>query len=135
MWANKHLLDELLSGQRVVKQVVAISSGASVNGNRGWGAYAMSKAALNMLILLFAREHEDVHFTSLAPGLVDTPMVQYLCALPDDAKFLSLENIRGKQGTESMPKPAALAPRLAQAIAQLPAKYDSGAYCDIRDMA
>ena len=69
VWANKVILDYLCEAPIEVDQVVAISSGAAVNGNKGWGAYSLSKAALNMLVKLYAAEYEQIHFCSLAPGL------------------------------------------------------------------
>ena len=53
VWANKWLLDTLFTEGRSVQQVVAISSGASLSGSRGWNGYSLSKAALNMLIQLY----------------------------------------------------------------------------------
>ncbi|OAD23498.1 alcohol dehydrogenase, partial [Candidatus Thiomargarita nelsonii] len=54
VWANKVLLDYLLAAGPEIKQVIGISSGASQSGHRGWNAYAISKAALNMLLALYA---------------------------------------------------------------------------------
>ena len=62
VWVNKTVLDNLFSQGRRIDQVVAMSSGASVNGNRGWAGYSISKAALNMLTKLYARERPDTHF-------------------------------------------------------------------------
>ena len=55
VWANKILIDSLIRQVNEVKQVVAISSGAAVSGSRGWNAYSLSKAALNMLINLVCK--------------------------------------------------------------------------------
>ena len=67
VWGNKVALDAALR-IATVKQVVAISSGAAVNGNRGWNAYAISKAAFKMMISLYAQEYPHTHFSSIAPG-------------------------------------------------------------------
>lgn len=72
VWANKVLLDWLFQQKIALGQVVAVSSGASVNGNRGWSGYSISKAALNMLTRLYAKERPETHFCALAPGVVDT---------------------------------------------------------------
>ncbi|MEC8209455.1 MAG: SDR family NAD(P)-dependent oxidoreductase, partial [Verrucomicrobiota bacterium] len=74
VWSNKWLLDCLFADERSVEQVVAISSGASQSGSRGWNGYSLSKSALNMLIKLYAGERSQTHFISLAPGLIDTAM-------------------------------------------------------------
>ena len=57
VWSNKWLLDCLFSDERSVEQVVAISSGASQSGSRGWNGYSLSKSALNMLIKLLSLIH------------------------------------------------------------------------------
>jgi benzil reductase ((S)-benzoin forming) len=132
LWSNKVVLDWLF--ERVsVKQVVAISSGAAVNGSRGWGGYSLSKAALNMLIKLAAQEHPDCHFQSLAPGLVYTHMQDVLGDI-HDSRFPSLERIRATHGTDNMPTPEVLAPRLLQVIAELLPARVSGEFVDIRKL-
>jgi benzil reductase ((S)-benzoin forming) len=68
VWSNKILIDLLISQEEPPKQIAAISSGASVYGNRGWNAYSLSKAALNMLIKLYAREKEIITFLFNCPG-------------------------------------------------------------------
>jgi len=55
VWANKIIIDTLLSTHKEIGQLVAVSSGASVSGARGWNAYSLSKATLNMLIRLYAK--------------------------------------------------------------------------------
>ena len=42
LWANKVVLDWLHDCGRPIAQIVLISSGAAVLGNRGWGGYALS---------------------------------------------------------------------------------------------
>lgn len=132
LWANKVLLDWLFA-HIAVKQVVAISSGAAVSGSRGWGGYALSKAALNMLIQLAAREHPNCHFQSLAPGLVDTHMQDILGKI-HDSRFPSLDRIQAAHGTDKMPSPAALAPRLLQVITDVLPTRPSGDFVDIRQL-
>lgn len=134
VWANKTLLDVLFEKVSSIRQVVAISSGASVNGNRGWGGYSISKAALNMLMKVASTEHPGTHFCSLAPGLVDTAMQDALCGQELDDRFPSLDELRRRRGTEAMPTPQGLAPRLLRCIGVLPDKVPSGAFADIRTL-
>lgn len=56
VWANKLIIDDLAARHVAPRRIVLISSGAGVVGNHGWGAYALSKAALNMLAQLYAHE-------------------------------------------------------------------------------
>ncbi|MCA9247805.1 MAG: SDR family NAD(P)-dependent oxidoreductase [Planctomycetales bacterium] len=132
MWSNKVLLDAIFRQIAGVRQVVAISSGAAVNGNRGWSGYSLSKAALNMLVALYSHEQPKTHFCAFAPGVIDTAMQDYLCGLERGDKFPALSVLRGKRGTSDMPDAATAAPRLATAMARLPALVTSGDYADVR---
>jgi len=132
VWANKMLCDTLFKSNRQVKQVVAISSGASITGYRGWGAYAISKAALNMFMKLYALERADTHFTALAPGLVDTNMQAYLTSLPTDDRFSSLERLKKARHTDQMLVPDKAAQILCPYMASLLDK-PSGRFNDIRN--
>lgn len=131
VWANKWLLDTLFASGCTVKQVVGISSGASISGSRGWNGYSLSKAALNMLIKLYAGEHPEAHFTALAPGLVDTEMQDYLTNLPEDDRFKPLEILKAAKGTEKMPDSETCARMLIDAFPKL-LERDSGEFADIR---
>lgn len=132
LWANKTLADLLLGRDLPIAQIVAISSGASVNGNRGWGGYSLSKAALNMLVKLYAKEREDIHFSALAPGLVDTGMQEQIRALPDDAPFPSVTKLKEASGTDAMSDPVTAGQRVLAAIERLPGLIESGEFADVR---
>lgn len=135
LWANKSVIDILMELGVPVRQIVTISSGAAVNGNRGWNGYSLSKAALNMLTQLYARECAGTHFSAVAPGLVDTAMQDHLCGLPDDDRFLSLEVLKSKRNTEEMPEPNQIAPRLIDLFAALRESVQSGEFVDIRTVS
>lgn len=134
VWANKLILDALFARHVLLEQVVAISSGASVNGNRGWSGYSISKAALNMLVKLYARERPGTHFCALAPGLVDTEIQDEICTRVPDERYPSVERLRSKRHTPEMPAPAEAAPLLARTFARLPSLVESGEYADIRQL-
>ncbi len=136
VWSNKVLLDSLFARGIQIKQVVAISSGAAVNGNKGWGAYSLSKATLNMLIKLYAAEHPQSHFTALAPGLVDTQMQNYLCNPDkvDESAFPSVKKLRDARGSDAMPKPVFAARNMLAVIPNFPEQLDSGAFVDMRNL-
>jgi NAD(P)-dependent dehydrogenase (short-subunit alcohol dehydrogenase family) len=55
-------------------RVINVSSGAAVNPKAGWGAYAISKAAMNMLNRMLALEEPQVTAVAVRPGKVDTAM-------------------------------------------------------------
>lgn len=135
LWAVKVVLDALFASVATVGQVVTISSGAAVNGNRGWGAYSISKAALNMLTKLYAREQPETHFCAFAPGIVDTAMQEVICDREPEERFPSVEVLRSKRGTADMPDANTAAPILAAAIDRLPTVVESGEFTDVRKMS
>jgi len=134
LWANKAVLDHLMKRVPDIRQVVAVSSGASVSGNRGWNAYALSKCALNMMVRLYAREFPETHFSAFAPGLVDTAMQDYLCGLPESDTHPTLAVIKGRRNTSHMPNPASASDRFIRAFSELFRSVKSGEYTDIRKM-
>lgn len=136
VWSNKRVLDFLYESEIEVKQVVAISSGAAVNGNKGWGAYSLSKATLNMLVKLYAAEHTQTHFIALAPGLVDTQMQDYLCDPDwvDESQFPSVKKLRAARGTQAMPTPAVAAENMISIFPQLKSEIASGEFIDMRSL-
>lgn len=130
-WANKVLLDCLYHWPGTVAQIVLISSGASISGSRGWGGYALSKAALNMLTQQYAHEFPHTHLSAIAPGLIDSKMMDYLCAEPDPEAFPALQRIRAARGSAAMPKPEEAARAIAEALPRV-REFPSGAYVDLR---
>ncbi len=128
LWANKELID-ILANLATVRQIVAISTGASVNGSKGWGAYAISKAALNMMIDLYAKELPHIHFTALAPGVVDTPMVRHILEEVDEKEYPSVTRL--KNSPIRTPKEAARF--LIHTFPEL-LSYESGSFLDVRTM-
>jgi len=133
VWANKLILDWLHGWDKPIKQIVMISSGAAVNGNKGWGGYALSKSALNMLAKLYAHEFQNTHLSALAPGLVDTDMMEYLCNKVDSAEFPAVQRIQQSRGTASTPIPAVAAELIMAALPTL-LNYPSGSFVDIRNL-
>lgn len=129
VWANKELIDTL-SQYADVRQIVGMSSGASVNGSKGWGAYSLSKASLNMLLKVYAKELPNIHFTSLAPGVIRTPMVEKIINDVNEEQFPSAKRL--KEGEIQSPQDAA-----KRLIATFPKLYDyeSGSFLDVRTMA
>ena len=123
VWSNKVLIDFLAP---ISKKIVAISSGAAVNGNAGWGGYAMSKCALNMMVSIYAKEI-DTKIYALAPGVIDTDMVRKVIS-GDREKFSSLNRV-----DESKIELEIGVKRLVEAIDRLD-EYPSGSFLDVREM-
>ncbi len=133
LWANKAVMDWLHDWGRPIGQVVMISSGASILGNKGWGGYALSKAGLNMLAKLYAHEFPETHISALAPGIIDTGMMDYLCEQADVEAFPALQRLRDARGTEAMPGPNRAAEKVLSVLPRL-CEMPSGSFVDIRQL-
>ena len=129
VWANKELIDTLTIHAKYIGQVIGISSGAAVNGSKGWGAYSLSKSGLNMLLNLYAKEFPDIHFTALAPGVINTPMVQHIIETVNEKEFPTVKKL--KEGEIQTPQLAAK--RLIELFPKL-LEYESGSFLDVRTM-
>ena len=133
VWANKVIYDSMRELHIANSQLVAISSGAAFNGSGGWGAYSMSKSALNLMFRVYAHENPDTHFACLAPGLVHTRMLDRVCSLDVDERYPAVGRIKSALGTDRMQTPSQAATRLMDTFPQL-LEYPTGAYVDIREM-
>jgi len=131
VWANKVILD-WFAAHHAPRQAVLISSGAAVTGHEGWGGYALSKAALNMLAQLYAHDLPDTHVAAFAPGLIHTAMQDHIYEDVDERRFPSVKRLKEARNTPAMPEPAEAARMMADAIEQLPERIDSGQFTDIR---
>jgi alcohol dehydrogenase/benzil reductase ((S)-benzoin forming) len=127
VYANKEILDILMSTK--VKNIIVISSGASKNGYKGWGPYSLSKAGVNMLVNLYSNEMLDTKIIALAPGIVKTPMTDYIRFELDENTFPSVKKLN--EGIIQTPEES------AQKIFELTQNLDdfvSGSYVDIRNL-
>ncbi|UCC57326.1 MAG: SDR family NAD(P)-dependent oxidoreductase [Gammaproteobacteria bacterium] len=114
-----------------ITQLVFMSSGAAVNGNKGWSGYEFSKAALNMMARLYAHEFPDTHIAAFAAGMVHTKMLDDVCDSVDSSRYPSTQALKAAIGTERMPESRAAGRMLTDAFERLPA-YPSGSFLDIR---
>ncbi len=128
VWANKELIT-LLSEHSSVQQIVGISSGAAVNGSKGWGAYSLSKSGLNMLLNVYAKELPKIHFTALAPGIIKTSMVEHIINKVDEQEFPSAKKLKESY----IQSPQEAAKHLISIFPKL-LNYESGSFLDVRTM-
>ena len=133
IWANKFLLDMLFASVDVIRQVVGMSSKASLRSTPGWGPYSMSKAALNMLMNVYAKEHTDTHFIAFAPGLVDSEIQEEIWNIKDAEKYPSAKKLQGKRYTDEMPDADTAAPTLIAGMKKA-LEYESGSFVDVREI-
>lgn len=132
VWANKLIIDWLAARESAPARIVLISSGAGVVGNHGWGAYALSKATLNMLAQLYAHELPATQVLALAPGLVDTDMQAALREVNAE-DFPSLRRLHAAHGSAEMPAAETVAARIEAAAPRLRA-LPSGSFVDLRKL-
>lgn len=134
VWSNKLLLDILMFDLGIkIKQVAGMSSKASIRSTPGWGPYSMSKAGLNMLINIYAKEYPDTHFSSFAPGLVDTEIQESIYQMKDTEKYPTLKKMHKARYTDVMPDAVNVAPKLIAGIEKA-LEYENGSFVDVRDM-
>ncbi len=127
VYANKELLDILSTIN--VKTIIGISSGAAVNGSKGWGGYSLSKAGLNMLLNLYSKEMSDTKILAVAPGVIETPMTDFIRFELDDVAFPSAKKL--KEGEIQTPLQAVI--RMDNLVQQV-SKFESGSFVDVRDV-
>lgn len=132
LWAQKNLID-LFLGLNNIKTIMAISSGAAIKGTPGWSGYSLSKAALNMLIQLYASENPSIKFIALAPGLVDTNMQEYISTQIDLSKFPNFKRLKDARGTQAMPSIEDFGKLFYSKLDQI-LKTNSGEFIDLRNI-
>ena len=128
VYANKELLDILSTCK--VNTIIGISSGASKNGSIGWAGYSLSKAGLNMLINLYAKEMLGTKLLAVAPGVIKTPMTDIIrFGNLDEVKFPSIKSL--KEAEIQTPKEAVR--RIDKLVSNLE-RFESGEFIDIREL-
>ena len=127
VYANKELLDILMNLK--VKNILVISSGASKNGYKGWGSYSLSKAGVNMLVNLYSNEMLNTKILAVAPGVIKTPMTDYIRFELDSEIFPSAKKLN--EGLVQTPQETAI--KLDNLINKID-EFESGSYIDIRNI-
>ena len=131
-WANKMILDYLITNDIKVKQVGAISSGASKHTYTGWGAYSISKAGLNMMMKVYAEENPETHFLSLSPGPVNTSMQDFINENIDGDKFEWKKKFTDMKENNTLPSANSVAVDIYMVLPTLQKDIKSGSFVDLR---
>ncbi len=127
VFANKELLDILTNVN--VNNIIGISSGASKNGSKGWGAYSLSKSSLNMLLNLYSKEMLNTKILAVAPGVIETPMTDYIRFEVNDNIYTSAKILKNGD----IQKPNEAAQKLHQVIEKIE-QFESGSFIDVRNI-
>ena len=125
VYANKELLDILM--QIDVKNIFIISSGASKTGYKGWGSYSLSKAGVNMLVNLYSNEMFNTKIIALAPGVIKTPMTDYIRFELDENIFTSAKKLN-----EGLVQTAFETAIKIDAFVNRINEFETGSFVDIR---
>ena len=125
VYANKELLDILMKIE--VKNILLISSGASLTGYKGWGSYSLSKAGVNMLVNLYSNEMTNTKILAVAPGVIKTPMTDYIRFEIDEEIFTSAKKL--SEGIVQSPEETAI--KIDTLINRID-EFQSGIYVDVR---
>nr|MDQ3072992.1 SDR family NAD(P)-dependent oxidoreductase [Bacteroidota bacterium] len=106
-------------GMEAEKWIINISSGAAQSPIDGWSSYCSSKAGLDMLSRTAALEREKRKdgfcIVSIAPGIVDTPMQEYI-RNTDSEQFSRVDQFRGYKKNNDLAAPETAARKILQAI-------------------
>jgi alcohol dehydrogenase/benzil reductase ((S)-benzoin forming) len=127
VYANKELLNILMNIK--VKNILVVSSGASKNGYKGWGSYSLSKAGVNMLVNLYSNEMFNTKILAVAPGVIKTPMTDYIRFELDENIFPSVKKLN--VGLVQTPEETAV--KIDNLINKID-EFKSGTYVDIREI-
>lgn len=133
VWSNKFILDWLFKNDIKVKQVITISSGASEHSYKGWGGYCITKSALRMMTELYSKEIDGTHFISVSPGLVDTPMQDYLCDKVDTNEFPVVKKFIDSREDGTTKSPNYIAKRMIGMMSKF-LEFENGSFVDLRDI-
>jgi alcohol dehydrogenase/benzil reductase ((S)-benzoin forming) len=112
-----------------VKNIIIISSGASKNGYIGWGAYSLSKAGVNILVNLYSNEMKNTKILAVAPGVIKTPMTDFIRFELDENIFPSVKKLNN--GIIQTPQETAV--KLDNLISKIDL-FTTGSYVDIREV-
>jgi alcohol dehydrogenase/benzil reductase ((S)-benzoin forming) len=126
--ASKQILDYCIENGNRIKNVIAISSGASTTPYDGMFLYCLTKAAFRQLISCYAIEYKNIHFISLAPGIIKTKMQDYIYT-KDATEFPSLRKFHDLY--DNLESPCQIAEKIFNNLNFLKT-LPSGEYYDLR---
>lgn len=134
--SNKTILDALFRAGVDVALCVASASIAGHRARAGNGGYAISKAALNMMMELYALEHPETFFAVIGLCAVDTFLGNQVgtLQLPDDPAFAEQAALRARlPGTGYVVSPQSRASHLLALMLPVPdPRIQSGRFVEIR---
>lgn len=128
--SNKVIIDWLLNHNINIKNIIGISTGASLKAYYGWSLYCASKAAFKQLLSTYAYEEPNIHFLSLAPGIIKTKMQEYIYKI-DSSKIPSVKKFKDMFNT--MDTADIVANKIINNLSYF-SELKSGDYFDLRNI-
>jgi len=133
MLLTAHFLNRSAS-LKVDKRIINISSGAGKKPYHGWACYCTAKAGIDMFTQSVALEQQDqthpARILSLAPGVVDTDMQQYIRNV-NEKDFRQRQKFLNLKAQDKLLAPEKVARIIMQLL--LKQEFESGQVVDIRD--
>lgn len=109
-------------------KIINISSGVSINPVKGWSAYCISKAGLNMLSKCLSVEcDENVFSLSINPGAIDTDMQEKI-RNADDARIPATKKFETMYNEGKLQKPKDVVDKLFRILGSN--VYSNGDFID-----
>jgi benzil reductase ((S)-benzoin forming) len=134
VWANKVIIDTLLDKVSSIYQVVAISCGSEISETPGFDAYSLSKLALNQMIKYYSREIPEIHFSALAPGLIDSNLQEHISPIANSRNGYSIaRKLKKMRKNGQLTDPYLAANYLVEAMGTV-LQEESGSYRDVKDI-
>jgi NAD(P)-dependent dehydrogenase (short-subunit alcohol dehydrogenase family) len=105
--------------------LVNVTSGAATSPYAGWSAYCGSKAAVDQITRVVAKEEIEAGLRAYAvsPGIVDTAMQEAIRATPEE-RFPAVERFRGIARDGAFNSPAWVADHILGLLAYPPTDLD-----------
>jgi len=130
--SNKVLIDNLLKKKIIIKNIIAISSGAAKSSKDGWALYCTSKAAFYQLINTYALEYKNIKFINIAPGLAKTKM-QHDIYRVKSKEIKSVKKFQKLYKLNKITSPKIVAQQIVSFLNNSK-NVNSGSFIDLRDL-
>lgn len=131
--SNKVIIDFFLKKKIKVKNIVAISSGATQSAKDGWGLYCCSKAAFLQLINTYSLENKKIKFISCAPGIAKTKMQDQIYSVKNK-KIFSVKKFQRLYKENKIETPTQIAQQIINFMTDIKL-FKSGSYIDLRNLS
>ena len=117
------------------KKVLFVSSGAAIKAYHAWSMYCSSKAGLEMFAQCLAVDQESethpIKVVSLAPGVVDTAMQDYLRELNEET-FRHVQRFKDLKTNDQLWSPAFVAEKMVELLQS--SDFGKEVRLDLRDL-